>query len=517
MARCVDPVHLKKARQLTLKYFDGAFLLALLESSSKGQPSQNLDTNEIMALMKIHPPELVEDVILNACKPQPYSYPYLFPVAINRGFVRFAKTLYDYFMKLHPNGSVLDTLVLPNIDYLDDNCLHRLFKQVGVPFIPELFEVIAGYPSIKRPTKLDQALIQFCRQHDSGKVVTSAGLSEQALSAFIYILENIENVSVPPTALPLAVLSRNRELIEILWDKREFSVTAEALHTAFFIRDYSLLEYLLEKLEKDSAMCNSISSETPLTLPPLNEQLSRRMPFPVTPSDTAFFEMLFKLVAFGVYDYGKWRKQVINDALCLHAFIIPGVITNLIRFGKAEVTAAAVSRSSKLTDIEEFKFLLDQPIDKSQLETLQYQWIHSVDRAKCLRSLGVPVTLRSVQMFGPASTSYLSYTTTAQRMSMLETFTQLISWYIEDKMALSSQLSEPHAFDENDKVEDAVLYNFLFSFVLFSDMLPDTEVVPYGVFEQLVNLGFPVTQECVTKAEEQGWTLLADLFRRKLS
>jgi hypothetical protein len=511
MARCTDPGHLKHATHLALRHFDGSFLSVLLESDSNGLQSPNLKYYEIIDLMNKYPPDLLEEFLLTALT-QPQHYKYLLPAAVNKGFVKYAKKMHHSHMELYPNRNLLDSNALHNIEYLDPNCLHRLFKEVGVPVPNDLMEVLAGYPSIKRPTSLDRALVRFCRLHERGKVVISADSSAKALSVFNYVLENFENVSIPPSALPLAILSRNRQLMDILLDKEGFSVTSDALHTAFFIRDYPLLQYLLDKLTTNTMMC-SPSSASPLKLPVINEKLSQRMPHPVTPSDGVFFEMLEKLVLLGVYDHEKWKNQVIYDALRSRYSVTPGVARDLIRYGKAQVTAKAISRSEKLTNDEEFKFMFEQPIAKQEIEKMKYRRIRTLERATILRSVGVPVTLRCINMLGPRS-AYFSRNSEIRKL--YEYFTQVLTWYIEDKMNLSSSQTS-NVFDDDDMDELYLISDLLRHYELFSLSISGARTVPpHQLFEQLVNLGFPIRQGDVTKAEEQGWTLLVEIFRDKL-
>jgi hypothetical protein len=478
-----------------------SFISVLLESDKNVETPQ-LTENDIINLMNKNLTGS-EDLIL-ATSVRSNLFMSLFPVAVNRGYIKFAKKLYEVFLQENPNTDGQTLQLVEKVDYLDVACLDRLYKDVGFPMTEELIDLLAGYPTVTRLVPFHQALYRYNRS--GAHTCESRNEHVKALKVFDHVLQNYDHVPISSHAVSFAVLSQNRRLVELLLKERA-PITSEALHTAFFQRKHDLLTCLMDHFEKN---IKSISATSPPLTPINNEDFS--MPYPVKPSDDHFYHTFRSLVQFGVYDLDVWRRQVIQDALYNEHRIGEGVVADLISTGHAQVTSETVRFSSYLSD-EDFNLLFKQTISREEIDDMSYLSVFpNMNRAKVLRSAGVPVASRCLREMA----FVWGYEEDEDMGERYQSFTEILSWYAADN-ALPRELGSLWYQDDEDAL--FMISRLLNTYEIVQSQYPDRytneedKKTMVMAFEQLLQCGFPVTQGEVTLAGEQGWTDLAELFR----
>jgi hypothetical protein len=371
-----------------------------------------------------------------------------------------------------------------------------------------LFEPLAGYPKIVRRAPLDKVLSKYCERKPTVEPFDGPA---KAFEVWEYVVENFKFESIPPNSLPLAVVSQNRRLVEWLLSRGN-AVTSEVLHSAFFIRDYNMLEFLLDHLQNSTHLHANVNVSN-LSEPEqaFHLQLIAKtfaMPYPVQTSDHTFYRMLHRLIRLGVYDLNEWRRSVLHDFLTLEASITAGVVTDLIQIGGASVTADVVPYHFEL-GFEEFRFLFDQPIEKKEIAAMRYGSVKpDVAKAKVMRSVGVRVTvdtLRWIGFIGPYRPDQ-SIPDENEQKEHGHFFRTVLSWFVEDHGLMFGKCDGGVNHDARN-----LIYNLLRAYRdhMTGPATPFQEMV----FKELLEAGFPVRQQHVEWAQEKGWTNLAELFR----
>jgi hypothetical protein len=536
-ARCTNFKHLKECKNVSVRFNDTSLVSFLLELFSGTKDNldvkspQLLTASDTMRLLSLAEDIETEELLVSANVDISIGH-FInhFSAAINKGYVRFAKVLFNShiqsisnppFLRLHHH-------VLERINFLETHCLDRLYKEVGYPFTQVLFELLAGHPHIRCGVPLYLALSAYSRRKTTAATFDS---SAKVVEVWEYVLGNFKVESFPSISLPYAVASLNRPLVELLV-KSGTAITSEVLHAAFFIRDYNTLEFLLQHIETNAhhhATVNATLLEpaSAFHLEPIGNAF--RMPYPVQPSDDVFFTMLHKLVELGVYDLSKWRSRVIYDFLDRERDVTTGVVTDLIQIGGAFVTAGAIKPKLELS---EFEFMLKQPIKREELDRMKYEWVSpDVAKAKLMISAGVLVTLADLRTAAWISQKGLPLSIRSDTEQRLyeDFFRVMFSGYMKDdgltctssdssSSASSTQLqneirSNLHKLFEKDPDARSLLCILLRG---YAKHLTEPLPIVHIVLHELVGAGFPVTQEDVDVADGRGWTEFAELFRGHL-
>jgi hypothetical protein len=491
-----------RCKKLLIRRNDPSTLQALFESNA----SIYMSDSDIGAILR-NSSFVFEDIL--KMPQEPNAYPSLFTYAIHQNFTTYAKKLYESYIHELPNNNVDELLVVHKEMVFDLNYLRRLYEDVGFPPSVKLVYLFIVKPFLRSTLPLNSALIR-CRHRKPD--VDPEGF-EKVLEPLEYVLTKFQNSVLAPESLAMAAIPGHRKTINLLLQSK-VPITSEALHVAFALKDYELLDMLLDALATSNKANNkfsppssstSTSIATPYPLEPISEEF--RMPFPLKRSDRVFFSTLEKLVELGVYDISMWRRKVCYDTLSLNFGMEAGVLQDLFAIGKAEPSADILKRARDLS-LSEFQILMNQPWSAEERERLSYTQLHmDLDRAKVLRnsSLKLRVPYSDVCELGMVWTYERN---DAVHRNYLY-FTQVLEWYLEDQSDC----------DDADEQEEAsgVIRDVLLKYVEANSRLrgeEDIKGVDWAskVFRKLLDVGLQVTVEDISVAQEQGWDWLVELF-----